>query len=133
MTAKIKAKINTVAALLPKFEEIVSKCEDLVLESEANEPDDFYVMAWERWNESYENKQQRFEDAEAMQSLAEDFAATKFEDEKECDKAYEDLVYAVVDYCVDYGGIKRVVKRLCDLIPGSDCALVASMRGAYSR
>lgn len=133
MTEHMLRKINTVKALLPKFEEIRDKAEDLVSDAECNEPDDSYVMIWERWNEGLENKQQRLAEAEELLDAAENFAYGEYGSEEELNAALEELVDSAADYCIDYGNIKHLVKKLCELIPGSTAAAMAKLRGACAK
>lgn len=128
LTESIKCKVEFVSGLLPRYKEILNRCETAVRKAEYDPPEE-NTPAWDRWEERLNAKVDQLELAEEMYYKADQIAEGDFSREEYLDEAVQQLIGSSVYYCDEYGGIRRLVQKLCTLAPDSDGTMLAKFYG----
>ena len=128
MTESMKQKAGFVNELLPRYKEIMDRCETAVQAAEYDPPEED-TPAWDRWEERLMAKADQLDLAEEMYYKADQIAEGAFSREEYLDEAVQKLIESSIYYCDEYGGIKRLVQKLCTLAPDSPAVMLAKFYG----
>lgn len=124
----MRQKAEFVNELLPRYKEIMDRCEAAVQEADCDPPEED-TPAWDRWEERLMTKADQLDLAEEMYHKADQIAEGDFSREEYLDEAVQQLIESSIYYCDEYGGVKRLVQKLCTLAPDSPAAMLAKFCG----